>query len=684
MFKFLKKILGRGHEFSHEFKATAQVYHLLDPCNLRLKRCLFIEAEVSTGPASLRLVNLAYTGEQEDLQGVTVPVAGEMVLTRYLVEGESGERAFGFKFNNLNEDLQATLSMLSVEFDTESTAEEFALALAFILHSQSQSSAPFSLEDVTKRYIEVEEMSVSSAPLSAQDRSKLSKTTISIASRILPPSTGPTEEDEEAEQRLEALISLQRLMDEVMDLYTEDQVLYIARADLKEYLPAEDRFELAVAEALLLLVRNEERLYSVDVVERGELVMRTVVTAAFQHQVVEREQRLMWTHESTEKVECWAAVLHSKIDGLSSLLARVVFDVINQESISQAYDQEDAEMLLSIEAETGEKDGERLELGLKQRVDMREIAEFSQLGQSLVLVHNNSGLSVLSDQLTSTLSLPQVNSITGQKVNPHCLLAANDNIHFLSRSTVHVLNLERGKVVQEWTSSDLPIDKICFEDKSAGNMLIGVNSKAIFALDPRLSKGKIAAIKTYAGKQAFSAVTSVPSGGVCAGTKKGEIKLFKQVGQIAKTSFPGLGEAVTSVDVTDDGKWVLGTTPSYLLLLQVWGASGNGFQQRLGKSKRTPLKLTLQPTDMAKYQLTGLNFTPATFNRGGSEAESLILTSTGQLLVIWDFAGLRDCEKVCYEVHPLDQALRQTEFRQGESREIVMAGVEGVAVQVRT
>ena len=262
--------------------------------------------------------------------------------------------------------------------------------------------------------------------------------------------------------------------------------------------------------------------------------------------------------------------------------------------------------------------------------------------------------------------------------------SANDNIHFLSRSTVHVLNLERGKVVQEWTSSDLPIDKICFEDKSAGNMLIGVNSKAIFALDPRLSKGKIAAIKTYAGKQAFSAVTSVPSGGVCAGTKKGEIKLFKQVGQIAKTSFPGLGEAVTSVDVTDDGKWVLGTTPSYLLLLQVWGASGNGFQQRLGKSKRTPLKLTLQPTDMAKYQLTGLNFTPATFNRGGSEAESLILTSTGQLLVIWDFAGLRDCEKVCYEVHPLDQALRQTEFRQGESREIVMAGVEGVAVQVRT
>lgn len=683
MFKFLRKILGRGHEFSHEFKATAQLYHLLDPCNLRLKRCLFIEAEVVTSPTCLRLVNLAYTGEQEDLQAVTVPIAVEMVLTRYLVEDESSDRAFGFKFNNLQPDLSASFSMLSVEFHSESTAEEFALALAFILHCQTQSSVPFSPADIY-RYIEVEEMPTTFQPLSAQERAKLSKTTLDLPSRILPPSIAPIEEDEEAEKRLEAVINVQRLTDEVMDLYTEDQILFISRGELKEYKPEEDRFELTVGNALLLLVRSGERLYSVDIVDGGELVMRTVVTAAFQHQVIEKEQRFMWTHESAERVECWAAVLHSPVQGLACLLARVVFDVVNQQSLSQAYDPEEAEMLLGIDAEIAGNGEDQAELDLKQRIDLQEIAEFAQLGQSLVLVHSKTGLSVLNDQFTATLSLPQVTSSTGHKVNPHCLLAASDIVTFLSHNTVHTLNLERGKVVQEWSSSDLSIDKVCFEDNSVRNMLIGVNSKAIFALDPRLSKGKVAAIRTYAGKQVFSAVTSVPSGGVCAGTKKGEIKLFKQVGQIAKTNFPGLGEAVISVEVTEDGKWVLGTTASYLLLLQVWGPSGTGFQHRLGQNKRKPQKLTLLPTDLAKYQLSGLNFTPATFNRGGSEAESLILTSTGPLLVIWDFAALKEGGKGSYELHPLDQALRQTEFRQGESREIVMAGVQGVTVQVRT
>lgn len=688
MFKFLRKILGRGTQFSHDFKATGQVYHLLDPFNLRLKRCLFIEAEVSTTPTSLVLVNLAYTGEQEDLPGLTVPIRLDMVLTRYFFEDESEEKVFGFKFNNLNQELQATVAMLSVEFDVETTAEEFALAMGFILHSQANPSVPFSPEDIYN-YIEVEETVAKPVTLSSQDLAKLTKTTISMPSRELPAVSLPPEEDDVAEERLEALISMQRLMDEVMDLYTEDQILYISHAELKEYLPSEDKFTLAIAQALLLLVRNQERLYSIDIVENGELVMRTVVTATFQHQVIQQEKRLMWTHEGSERVECWAAQVHSEVERLAPLLARVVFDVVNQESISQVYDEDEAEMLLGIEADVGRSIESRGELGLKQRVDMREIAEFAQLGQSLVLIHNSSGLSVLSDHLTSTLSLSQVTSLAGHKVNPHCLLPSDHDIHFLSHNTVHTLNVDRGKVVQEWNSNDLSIDKICFEDKLAKNTLVGVNSKAIFSLDPRLPKGKIAAIKTYTGTQAFSTVTSVPSGGFCAGTKKGEIKLFKQVGQIAKTSFPGLGEAIVSVEVTADGSWVLGTTKSYLLLLQVSGTNGNGFMQRLGKNKRKPIKLTLLPTDMAKYQMAELNFTPATFNRGGQEAESLILTSTGPLLVIWDFTRLKEsmetekCE-ACYELHPLDQALRQTEFREGESREIVIAGAQGVAVQVRT
>lgn len=36
----------------------------------------------------------------------------------------------------------------------------------------------------------------------------------------------------------------------------------------------------------------------------------------------------------------------------------------------------------------------------------------------------------------------------------------------------------------------------------------------------------------------------------------------------AKTSIPGLGKAITSVDVTYDGNWVLATTDDYLMVVK--------------------------------------------------------------------------------------------------------------------
>jgi hypothetical protein len=36
----------------------------------------------------------------------------------------------------------------------------------------------------------------------------------------------------------------------------------------------------------------------------------------------------------------------------------------------------------------------------------------------------------------------------------------------------------------------------------------------------------------------------------------------------AKTSIPGLGAPITSIDVTHDGKWVLATTDRYLMVVK--------------------------------------------------------------------------------------------------------------------
>lgn len=70
----------------------------------------------------------------------------------------------------------------------------------------------------------------------------------------------------------------------------------------------------------------------------------------------------------------------------------------------------------------------------------------------------------------------------------------------------------------------------------------------------------------------------------------------------AKTAFPGLGSPITSVDVTYDGKWVLGTTDTYLILICTLftdkdGKTKTGFSGRMGNKIPAPRLLKLTPVD---------------------------------------------------------------------------------------
>ena len=50
------------------------------------------------------------------------------------------------------------------------------------------------------------------------------------------------------------------------------------------------------------------------------------------------------------------------------------------------------------------------------------------------------------------------------------------------------------------------------------------------------------------------------SGSLALGSFDGKIRLYKEVGQDAKTLLPGLGDPIKSVEVSRDGLWVLATT----------------------------------------------------------------------------------------------------------------------------
>lgn len=77
------------------------------------------------------------------------------------------------------------------------------------------------------------------------------------------------------------------------------------------------------------------------------------------------------------------------------------------------------------------------------------------------------------------------------------------------------------------------------------------------------------------------------------------------------------------------------TCPSYLLVYPVRLVSidKTGFTSALGSLKPKPIVLRLSLADIAKYNLQDCELKPAEFD----EKENHIVTSTNNLVIIWDF-----------------------------------------------
>ena len=178
---------------------------------------------------------------------------------------------------------------------------------------------------------------------------------------------------------------------------------------------------------------------------------------------------------------------------------------------------------------------------------------------------------------------------------------------------------------------------------------LGLSHNALYRIDPRLSGNKLvdAQLKQYASKNDFSAAATTEKGYIAVASNKGDIRMFDRLGINAKTHIPALGEPIIGLDVSADGRWVLATCRTYLLLIDALQKEGSkhagklGFERAFGKdAKPQPRRLGLQPAHVAQFRHeTGaaLAFTPARFNTGTGQGdrETSIVTATGPFIVTW-------------------------------------------------
>ncbi|KAL6635264.1 hypothetical protein ACP70R_027935 [Stipagrostis hirtigluma subsp. patula] len=243
---------------------------------------------------------------------------------------------------------------------------------------------------------------------------------------------------------------------------------------------------------------------------------------------------------------------------------------------------------------------------------------------------------------------------------------------------VHHVDIETGKVVAEWRfekdGTDITMRDIANDSKGAqlepsGSTFLGLDDNRLCRWDMRDAKGRVQTIGTSSDSPVlhwsqghqfsrgtnFQCFASTGDGSIVVGSVDGKIRLYsKSSMRMAKTVFPGLGSPITHVDVTYDGKWILGTTDTYLILICTIfkdkdGKEKTGFSGRMGNRIAAPRLLKLTPLDSilagTDNKLHGGQFSWVTEN--GKQERHLVAT-VGKFSVVWNFQQVKDSNHECY------------------------------------
>ncbi|MCD7458748.1 Protein cypro4 [Datura stramonium] len=290
------------------------------------------------------------------------------------------------------------------------------------------------------------------------------------------------------------------------------------------------------------------------------------------------------------------------------------------------------------------------------------------------------------------------------------LLRAETNMLLMSPVTdrkphsrgLHQFDIETGKVVTEWKfekdGTDITMRDITNDSKGAqmdpsGSTFLGLDDNRLCRWDMRDRHGMVQNLvdestpvlnwtqgHQFSRGTNFQCFATTGDGSIVVGSLDGKIRLYSSSSmRQAKTAFPGLGSPITHVDVTYDGKWILGTTDTYLILICTLfvdknGSTKTGFAGRMGNKISAPRLLKLNPLDS---HMAGANkFRSAQFSwvtENGKQERHLVAT-VGKFSVIWNFqqvkdgshdcyqnqVGLKSC--YCYKIVPRDDSIVESRF----------------------
>ena len=298
------------------------------------------------------------------------------------------------------------------------------------------------------------------------------------------------------------------------------------------------------------------------------------------------------------------------------------------------------------------------------------------------------------NNLEFSTSISKVQTPKGNLFSPKKLMLHKEDRNMILQNpadahSLYCMDLEHGKVVDEWkVHDDIPIMTFAPDNKFAQMTheptFLGLSHNALYRVDPRQGGNKLvkSQMQQYVTKNDFSSLATTEKGYIAVASNKGDIRLFDRLGIRAKTHIPALGEPIIGMDVSADGRWVLATCKTYLLLIDAEQKSGK-FQGKVGfersfsaDSKPQPRRLALAPEHVAQFCFEtgkGVSFTPAKFNTGQYSKETSIITATGPYIVEWNLKKLLDSSKSSYMIKRYREDVMADDFKFGTDRNVIVA-----------
>ncbi|ORY84435.1 VID27 cytoplasmic protein-domain-containing protein [Protomyces lactucae-debilis] len=295
------------------------------------------------------------------------------------------------------------------------------------------------------------------------------------------------------------------------------------------------------------------------------------------------------------------------------------------------------------------------------------------------------------NKLEFATSINKVQKLKGAKFNPSKVMLHNEDTNMILQDpndSQHLfkMDLEYGKVVEEWkVHDDVPLHTFTAAFKYAGmtseQTLVGLSKTGLYRIDPRLAGTKLvdSEYKQYKSANDFSAAATTEAGHIAVASAKGDIRLYDRLGINAKTALPPMSAPIIGMDVSADGKWVLATTKTYILLIDTTiqegkNAGSSGFTKSFGKdSKPRPRILQLEPEHVAMMQ-GKLSFTPAKFNAGVDTKETSIVTSTGPFVISWTLNQVVNKSQAHkYRIRKYAEEVKADNFKFGSDKNVIVA-----------